>query len=505
MKKGGFFVAVALLMFATRVCGQDFSVQLSYGNTLYFSITDADRQEVMVVAPNPSATDVYAGYTRPSGALVIPSDVHHEGQVYTVTAIGESAFSGCADLRMVMFPSSIKRIEAYAFNGCSGLNERVTIGKKVKMVGNSAFYGCYNLPEVCFQAEACDSMGGSMSATVFGNCRNLHRVIIDEGVSRIPDYAFCGVDAIKSVSTLPLSLRHVGRYAFAYCSSLAGSIDIPDGVTEIGECAFHQCHSLKSVSLGASVKEIGDRAFYHCIKLTKIEIKAYAPPVMGPSTFAELSGLVTFVVPCVSKGRYLRNEQWQAMAPFGAFGPCHFAVKATMANQAAGVIVGNGEYTFGDTVDLMAVCAAGYGFEKWSDGSTENPRRIIVDDNVSLTAQTRSSLTLVVHDTVYRIDTVFSNGYRVIHDTVDFLGKAVSINDCKELSFDSVKKRLKWDFPREEKVVSVSLFNQIGECVYTGDGRRGSYNMSRLASGVYIVRVETHRRVLCCRIFMYNK
>lgn len=488
-----------MLLLATSVCGQDFSVQLSNGNTLYFSITDEARHEVKVIPPGTSTGSML------SGAVSIPAEVMHEGRAYTVIAIGESAFSGCTDLQMVIMPATIERIESYAFNGCSGLSERITIGRNVKYVGNSAFYGCYNLPEVCLQATCCDSMGGGLSSTVFGNCVNLKKVVVDEGVTRIPDYAFCGVDAVRTVASLPQSLKYVGNYAFAYCSSLTGNVALPDQVEYIGECAFHQCHAIKTLSLGASVKKIGERAFFHCIGLTRITVNPYEPPEIASSSFSDLSNVATFSVPCVSKERYLRNPQWQAFAPFASFGPCRFSVSATIDNPDTGIILGNGDYGFGDTVNLMAVCAAGYGFEQWSDGNKDNPRRFIVDNNVALTAQTRSSRALVVHDTVYRVDTVYSNGYRVVHDTVDFLQEAISINDCEELSFDSAKKRLKWNFPREEKVISVSLFNQIGECVYTGDGRRGSYNMSRLVSGVYIVRVETQRRKLCCRIFMYNK
>ncbi len=482
---------------------QDFSVQLANGNTLYFSITDANKREVMVVPPNNSeGRDYYTGNSKPSGALSIPMEVRHDGIMYTVTAIGAGAFSGCTDLIMVMMPATIEHIEAYAFNGCSGLNERVTIGRNVKSIGNSAFYGCANLPEVRFQAENCEFMGGAMSSTVFGNCRNLKRVIIDEGVTRIPDYAFCGVDAIKSISTLPESLKYIGSYAFAYCSSLSGNLVIPDQVATVGECAFHQCHALKAVTIGNSVKTIGERAFYHCIGMKRVTLNTYIPPEIATTTFSDLSGQVTFSVPCVSKERYLRNEQWQPYAPFASSGQCRFTVNATLDNQVAGVIVGNGNYAYGDTVNLMAVCAVGYSFIGWSDGNTDNPRVFVMDDNITLTAKTSSTNTIAIHDTVYRIDTVYAEGYKVNHDTVDFVEETVSINDYKELTFDSNKKSLKWNFPREEEVVSVSVYNSEGSCIYMGDGRKGNVKMHRYPTGTYYVRVETIKRVIRCRFFM---
>ena len=491
-----------MLLFAVKASGQNFSVQLTYGNTLYFSVTDADKQEVMVVAPNQEGRDYYSGYSKPSGALSIPMEVRHEGKMYTVTAIGEWAFSGCTDLVMVIMPPTIERIEAYAFNGCIGLNERVTIGRNVKYVGNSAFYGCLRLPEVRFQAENCEFMGGSMSTTVFGNCRNLRSVIIDEGVTGIPDYAFCGVDAIKSVSALPQSLEYIGNFAFAYCSGLSGNMVIPNHVESIGECAFHQCHSLRSLTIGTSVQEIGDRAFNHCIGLRNITLKAYTPPEISNTSFSDLSNYVTFTVPCVSKERYLRTEQWQVYAPFASSGQCHFKVNATLDNYVAGVIVGNGNYAYGDTVDLMAVCAVGYSFASWSDGNTDNPRRFVIDDNVSLTAKTRSANTIIVHDTIYRIDTVYSEGYKVVYDTVDFVEESVSINDYEEIFFDPDKKRLKWNFPKGEQMISVSVYNSEGSCIYMGNGRKGKVKMRRYPTGTYYVRIETIERVIRCRFFM---
>ena len=46
------------------------------------------------------------------------------------------------------------------------------------------------------------------------------------------------------------------------------------------------------------------------------------------------------------------------------------------------------------------------------------------------------------------------------------------------------------------------LYNQLGECVYYGDGRKGAIDMSEYSSGPYIIRVETVRRVLRSRFFL---
>ena len=502
MKKG---IAIALLlmgMFGIQAHAYDFGIRLSNGDSLFFNVTDVQNHYVSVVPPRTGGTNYYYGHRQPSGAVIIPANVNWNNQDYTVTAIGDRAFSGCNKMHLVVMPETVREIGAYAFYGCSGLKGRVSIGVNVVRIGASAFYGCSALTEVLFRAKECEYMGGSVSMTVFGNCRSLKKVVVDQDVRRIPDYAFCGVDAISDSLSLPPSLQYVGNYAFAYCSALSGGVTIPASVESIGECAFHQSHSLKSVIIGASVKHIGGRAFYHCVGLKSVKVNALYPPEIVVTTFSDIPKMVKFSVPCVSKKLYDKSGFWKRLGNFDSFGSCTFTITASMDNSEAGFVMGGGEYGFGDSVSLTAVCAAGYGFDGWSDGNHDNPRTFAPSGSQSFVALTRPSGMLIYHDTVFRVDTVYKEGYKVIRDTVDLQEVASSINGLKEVVFDKERKRLKWNFPRSEKVVSVSLFNQSGECVYTGDGRKGSVNMKRLSAGSYIVRIETVRRVLRCRFFI---
>ena len=490
------FVMILVAAFsAARVAAQFFSVPLPRGNTLHFAVSDSVPNEVTVVAP-------YDGYARPRGAVAIPESVEWQGRRYAVTAIGEWAFASCDELRMVTLPTTLRYVGAYAFYGCTALNERLSIPAGVRYIGNSAFYGCRRLPEVSYGADSCEYMGGSLSGTVFGNCTALKRIIVRAGVKTIPDYAFCGLDALTTMAPLPSSLTRIGAYAFAYCTSLKGDLVVPDSVVSIGECAFHQCHAVESVTLGRHLRQIGSRAFFQCIGLRTLTVRGYHPCDVMDNTFSDVPTMVRLRVPCVSKGLYAKAEFWRRMGTFETFGDCTFTIYGAMDNPDAGVVMGAGEYGFGDSVSLMAVCAAGYGFDGWSDGNRENPRVFSPKGSESFVALTRPSGTVKIVDTVYQVDTVYRDGFKVIHDTVDLQEVAQSINGLKEVVFDRARKCLTWNFPRSEKVISVSLFNQSGECVYTGDGHKGKVKMKRLPSGTYIVRIETIRRVLRCRFFM---
>ncbi len=494
---------VLAVMLSLTASAYDFSVRLNYGDMLYFNIVDAAKRQVKVVPPVTTGGDYYGSNPRPSGVLSIPSVVEHNGVSYEVVAIGERAFSGCSDIRTISIPTTVHTIEPYAFYGCSGIRGSVVVGESIRYIGNSAFYGCTGINEVLFRAENCTTMGGSMSSTAFGNCRNLRSVKIFEGVRVIPDYAFCGMDALVDSIQLPSSLERVGAYAFAYCSALSGRMVIPDRVTTIGDCAFHQCHSLTSVTIGSSVQQIGDRAFYHCLGLKQVIVKATTPPQVFSTSFAEVRKGIPYKVPCVSKSMYTKHTDWKVYAPFATYGNCNLVVDASVSSPDAGIVKGGGTFNYGETVTLMALCADGYAFDGWSDGNRSNPRTFEAKDNLSVRANMRRAVSVTQKDTVYIVDTVYRNGTRVIHDTVDFFDAARIITKTPEVSVDSQKKRIKWSFPRREKVVSVALYDQLGECLYTSSGRRGNIPMDRFRTGTYYVRIQTDNRVVRSRFF-YN-
>ena len=76
-----------------------------------------------------------------SGEVVIPESVVHEGAAYSVTSIGEYAFSECFGLTSVTIPNSVTSIGERAFSKCSGLTS-VTIPNSVTSIGDYAFWGC---------------------------------------------------------------------------------------------------------------------------------------------------------------------------------------------------------------------------------------------------------------------------------------------------------------------------------------------------------------------------
>lgn len=496
------FVAILLFsVLALQADAFDFEVHQSAGYSLYFNIIDAEESAVEVTCPVSVGNYMWQGYRAPFGIVDIPAQVEHEGIVYTVVAIGERAFSGCAEITGVNMPPSLTDIGAYAFYQCSGIRGILTIGESIVRIGRSAFYGCAGITRVQFNAVACEIMGGSKSTTAFGNCRSLTAISFGPNVKIIPDYAFMGMDLLQNEWQMPRDLEYVGEYAFAYCYSIYGTLSLPEGVRKVGQNAFAQCHSMFQLELPSQLAKIDNRAFYQCINLREITVNAMTPPMLDGEVFTGVKRSIRLNVPCISVERYASAEEWMTFVNRQAMQPCKLTIYAKVANEESGMVMGAGSYKIGDTATLTAVCRAGYTFQGWNDGNQDNPRRVSVDDTITYVALMQPSE--VVHDVEYVHDTVYMDGVEVIYEYYEIGDMAEPIASQNEVVYD--KKRRRVEVPIEKgDILAVALYNDAGQCVSTGKPRRGYINMRRFPTGFYIVRISTPTDERILRFF-HNK
>ena len=84
---------------------------------------------------NGDGKSVYVAYGGDyTGPVTIPERVTYDGATYSVTTIGDYAFSDCTGLTSVTIPSSVTSIGKSAFSGCTGLT-RVTVPRAVTEIG----------------------------------------------------------------------------------------------------------------------------------------------------------------------------------------------------------------------------------------------------------------------------------------------------------------------------------------------------------------------------------
>ena len=229
---------LVLMVLSTRAIAQDFSA-----NGINYTVTDATNFKV-AVRENTSI----------SGIANLPATVMYNSQNYTVTSIGNYAFTNCSGLTSVTIPNSVTSIGNYAFYKCSGLTS-VTIPNSVTSIGESAF----------------------------GDCSGLTSVTIPNSVTSIGNYAFYKCSGLTSV-TIPNSVTSIGESAFGDCSGLT-SVTIPNSVTSIGNYAFYNCSGLTSVTIPNSVTSIGDYAFYNCTSLTTVNCYIVNPLTINANVF----------------------------------------------------------------------------------------------------------------------------------------------------------------------------------------------------------------------------
>ena len=266
---------VAICMLSLNAMAYDFSYTYQ-GKTLYYTITSDNTIEVTYY----SSTTTDNNYV--SGDVVIPSSVTNNGTTYSVTSIGDAAFSDCSGLTSVTIPNSVTSIGERAFASCSGLIS-VTIPNSVTLIGDYAFY----------------------------LCRGLTSVTIPNSVTSIADYAFWGCSGLTSV-TIPNSVTSIGEWAFSYCISLT-SVTIPNNVTSIGGGVFEGCSGLTSITIPNSVTSIGEWAFWGCSGLTSMVSNAVVPPAIGIEVFP-YPNTCNVTVPCGSLEAYIASL-WNGYFP----------------------------------------------------------------------------------------------------------------------------------------------------------------------------------------------
>ena len=318
-----------------------------------------------------------ANYT---GSVTIPATVTYDGVTYSVTKIGDNAFSYCFGLTSVTIPNSVTTIGSSAFSYCSGLTS-VTIPNSVTLIGGGAFSGTAwydNQPDGLVYA-------GKVAYGYKGTMPENTSISLEEGTLSIAEYAFAYCTGLTSV-TIPSSVTSIGRgafegttwfnnqpdglvyagkvaygykgtmpentsisivegtlgvaqEAFAYCAGLT-SVTIPNSVTEIGWSAFSGCSGLTSVTIGNSVTSIGYYAFSYCRGLTSVTIPNSVTSI-GEAAFACSTGLTSVTIPSNVK-----------KIGINAFRECSGLTSVTVPNSVTEI----GNYAFSGCSGLTDVC-----------------------------------------------------------------------------------------------------------------------------------------------------
>ena len=181
-------------------------------------------------------------------SIVIPSEI--DGK--KVTVIGSSAFYGFKSLKNIEIPDGITSIENYAFCQCWSITS-LSVPESVTSIGTGAFRFCGDLKEIKLPSNLTvlsDSLFGAdanLEYITFGDAEKTDTVIIPETVQKIGNYVFMNCEKIKNIN-LPANLKSIGKTCFQGCISLTG-LFIPQSVESIGGGIFGDCDALQSVEI----------------------------------------------------------------------------------------------------------------------------------------------------------------------------------------------------------------------------------------------------------------
>ena len=183
--------------------------------------------------------------------------------------------------------------------------KRIIIDDSVTTIGNYAFSDCSSLTSVTIPNSVT-----TIGYHAFSGCWSLTSVTIPNSVTTIAWDAFRGCSLLTSV-TIPNSVTTIGGYAFMGCGYLT-SVTIPNSVTTIGYSAFSGCTRLQKVYIGDSVRRIGEYAFYNCISITQISSEAVVPPTCELNVFDDANKYkCKLIVSKNSLDAYKRAPQWR--------------------------------------------------------------------------------------------------------------------------------------------------------------------------------------------------
>ncbi len=210
------------------------SINVSEGNTVYHAsgncLIETESKRMILGCKSSIIPD-------DGSVKIIGSMAFHGG----IGIVSMDRPNGCVDLKNIIIPDSVEKIEDAAFGFCFNLTN-ITIPDSVKDIGRDAFL----------------------------ECTELTSITIPDSVRYIGDGAFSNTAYIKTASNWEDNVLYIGNHLIEAKETLTGSYDIKPGIKTIAEGAFSYCPGLTSITIPNSITDINGYAFRGCSELTSV-------------------------------------------------------------------------------------------------------------------------------------------------------------------------------------------------------------------------------------------
>lgn len=193
-------------------------------------------------------------------SVIIPSSVEN---------IGSFSFCRSPSLKTVILKEGVKTIGKGAFINCTSL-QSVVLPTSLTLINSEAFSLCTALKHITIPSDCLDA---EKSWSVF-SASGLENVTLAEGVKTIPLGAFAST-SIEEI-TLPSTVKEIGWQAFYDCKNLE-KVVLNEGLTHIENSAFMRVPKLTEITIPASMQELAYDAFVYSNNLEAVKFKGDAP------------------------------------------------------------------------------------------------------------------------------------------------------------------------------------------------------------------------------------
>ncbi len=394
-----------------------------------------------------------------------------DGMAFGSVTIGSNAFQNCSNLQKVVLPSTLTKIDDYAFAGCNKIKEIIS---KVVAKTNSPFTFSDNVfsetiyPTAIVYVPIGSLPGATTTAyKATDGWKNFTNYLEGEKlkatVDKITYEYLTGPKTATLISsttteknvTIPDSVKidgvkygviDIGQNAFKGNTSIE-RLTISEKVKTIGAYAFQGCTGLKKIELPSTLMDIGEKAFDGCKSITHVCSK------ISTSTLFEINNNVFSVytaslyVPEGTLDTYKAKNGWNNFT--------------------------NNVYT-GYFVDDLTIDYLSYDCLITGSGNAATK-------TATLTKSTTSTADVVIPDSVpvgslyYRVTNIrqsaFSGNSKLVNITIPTYVTTIgdnTFNNCNNIT--NIISKIKTPF-----VINKDVFSISSATLYVPVGRRDAY------------------------------
>ena len=318
--------------------------------------------------------------------------IRHIDLPNTMRTIGGGAFKYCDSLRVMIMPDSIDSVGSNLFSDCPNL-QRVHLSNSVTHLYEQSFFYCTSLSDVDFGTGIM-----VIDERAFYNCSSLHSVVFPASLDSIKEGCFwaCTIDTVTLLSTTPPVTQ--------------GSVFPSYGEQNYAIPVYIPCGTMTAYQAAptwSSFTNKIERSGYDLIlqvndaEMGRAEVQV-EPTCAAPAVITAIANTgYRFVAWNDGDTNAVRTLLLVSDTTFTAyFAPDTMPVPqdtlwrtvTVSTNVSAAETYGSGLYVDSSTVEIgymiidTATTGGHWQFLGWNDGSTGNPRDILVTSDTAIVA-----------------------------------------------------------------------------------------------------------------------